>query len=53
MDTGIIGKLDDWTFFTYKNLFGLFFRKAENAELRKSTRLTFWVPVPKAVEVVS
>ena len=29
MDVDIIGKLNDETLFTYKNLFGLFFRKAE------------------------
>ena len=29
MDIDITGKLNDWTLFTYKNLFGLFSRKAE------------------------
>ena len=47
MDIDITEKLNDWTLFTYKNLFGLFF----NAELGKPMRLTFWVPVPKVVEV--
>ena len=29
MDTNITGKLNDWTLFTYKKLFGLFSRKAK------------------------
>ena len=32
MDIDIIGKLNDWTSFAYKNLFGLFSRKAEIME---------------------
>ena len=29
MDIDISGKLNDWTLFTYKNVFELIFRKAE------------------------
>ena len=29
MDIDIIGKLNDWTLFTYKDLFELFSKKAE------------------------
>ena len=54
IDIVIIGKLNDWTLFTYKNSFRLFSRKAEIAKLGKPTRLTTrqWVPVPKAVVVI-
>ena len=38
MDIDIIGKLNDWTLFTYKNLFGLF---SKYAELGKSMCLKF------------
>ena len=50
MHIDIIGKLNDWTLFMYKKFFRLISRKY--AELRKSTRLTFWVPVRKVVEVI-
>ena len=52
MDIDIIGKLNDWTSFSYKNLFGLFSRKAEYAKLVKSMCFTFGVPVSKVVEVI-
>ena len=48
MDIDIIGKLNDWTLFTYKNLFGLF---SKYAELGKSMCLKFWVPKLKVVEL--
>ena len=51
MDIGIIQKLDDWTLFTLKIYLDYFPGKLKDAKLGKSTRLTFWVPVPK-VEVV-
>ena len=49
MDIDIIGKLNDWTLFTYKNLFGLF---PKNSELGKSMCLTFWVSKLKVVEFI-
>ena len=51
MDIGIIQKLNDWTLFTLKIYLDYFPGKLKDAELGKSTCLTFWVPVPK-VEVV-
>ena len=49
----IIGKLNHWTLFRYKNLLGLFSRKGDICQIWKSTRLKFWVPVPKVVEVIT
>ena len=48
----IIGKFKDWTLITYKNLFGLFSRKAEICQTWKIMCLPFWVPVPKVDEVI-
>ena len=53
MDIDIIWKLDDWTLFTCKNLFGLTPVRPKYAELGKSTRLTFWVSVPNVFEFIS
>ena len=52
MDIDIIGKLNDWTLFTYKNYLYYFPRRVKYAELEKSTRRPFWVPMPKVVEVI-
>ena len=52
MDIDIIGKLNYWSLFTYTNLFGLFPGRLKYDELGKSTHLTFWISVPKVVEVV-
>ena len=52
MDIDIIGKRNDYTLLTCENLFGLISGKAEYATLRKPTHLTFWAPVPEAVEVI-
>ena len=52
MDIKIIGKLNDWTLFAYKTLFGFFPGRLKYVELGKFTPLTFWVPVPKVVEVI-
>ena len=49
MDIDIIGKLNDWTLYTYKNLFGLF---SKYVELGKSMCLTFWVPKLKVLEII-
>ena len=53
MDIDIIWKLDDWTLFKCKNLFGLTPVRPKYAELGKSTRLTFWVSVPNIFEFIS
>ena len=52
MDILVIGKLNDWTVFTDKNLFGLIAKKAEISQTWKINRLTFSVPVPKIIEVI-
>ena len=51
MNIDVTGKLNEWTLFTYKHLFGLTTRKTET--LGKSMHLTFWVPVPEVVEVIT
>ena len=53
MDVDIIGKLVGWTLFTYKKYLDYFLGRLKNAELGKSMRCTFSVPVPKVVEVIS
>ena len=52
MDIDIIGKLNDWTLFTYKNYLYYFPGRLKYAEFEKSTRRPFWVPMPKVVEVI-
>ena len=39
MDIDITGKLNEWTFFTNKNLFELFSRKAEICRTWKNQRV--------------
>ena len=53
MDIDIFEKLNDWTLFTYKKLFGLFSWRPKYTEFEKSSRLTFWVPVAKVVAVTA
>ena len=53
MDIYIIRKFNDWTLFTYKNLFGLIPGRLKCTGLGKSARVIFWVPMPKVVDVVS
>ena len=52
MDVDIIGKLNDWTLFTFKIYLDYFPGRLKYAKLGKSMCLTFWVPEPKVVEVI-
>ena len=57
MDMDIIGKLNDWTLYIYiyiymKIYLDYFPGRLKLPELGKWTCLTFWVPVPKAVEFI-
>ena len=51
MDIDITGKFNNWTLFTYI-FFNSFPGRLKYAELGNSLRLTFWVPVPKVIEVI-
>ena len=52
MDIDFIGKLNDWLLLYVKIYLDYFPGRLEYAKLGKSMPLTFWVPVPKVVEVI-
>ena len=51
MDIDMNGKLNNWIVLNTKNYLGYFPGRLKYAELGKSTRLTFWVPMPKLLRL--